>query len=403
MRTYDKITPDGTRDILFKEYTVRQNITSAVMGQLQSRGFRPVMTPAMEFYDLFGQSRYFPQESMYKLVDGRGRLLVLRPDSTIPIARLCATRLQNEKDPLRLCYSQTAFRSEPTMRGRLDEVSQCGAELIGAKGQKADLEMLFTAQRCLAACGAGDFTLEIGHIGVFRALINELSAPESRKEEIRQLIESKSYAALGELLEGLSPVDTAQALQKLPRLFGGGEVFARAAKLSSQPEFQAALQETQNLYRQLRQAQPDLTVLVDFGLVNQAEYYTGVLFRGYLSGVGQPVLSGGRYDHLLDDFGLQKPAIGFALQIDAIADYLQKTAPLQEKGPDALVFWDENSCRTGQSLLDELCGQGLLCETSLHQSKEEAAEYAVQKGIPTLYIVEENKTTKIDGKGEPVR
>lgn len=400
MKTYDKITPDGTRDILFKDCVVRQNINDAVMGQLQSRGFRPVMTPAMEFYDLFGQSRYFPQESMYKLVDGRGRLLVLRPDSTIPIARLTATRLQNEKEPLRLCYCQTAFRFGPTMRGRLDEVSQCGAELIGAAGAKADLEMLFTAHKCLHACGAGEYTLEIGHMGVFRALIDQLEAPAGRKEEIRQLIESKSYAALGELLEGLAPAETAAALQTLPRLFGGEEIFEKAASLSAQPDFQAALAETRRLYLQLRAAQPKLTVLVDFGLVNQAEYYTGVLFRGYLPGVGQPVLSGGRYDRLLDDFGVSKPAIGFAILVDAIADYLQEKYPLADRKVQALIFWEEDGCNQALDIVDQLCQKGILCEMSLHETQEEAIAYAAQKNIPTVYAVNGKTALTIPVKGD---
>ena len=142
MNFYDKFTPEGSRDILFEDCVARQKTQNTIMESLYTRGFRPVTTPAMEFYDLFGVNRYFSQESMYKLVDAQGRILVLRPDSTIPIARLTATKLQNEPYPIRLCYCQTAYRAAPSLRGQLSEIAQCGAELVGCGGAKADLEML---------------------------------------------------------------------------------------------------------------------------------------------------------------------------------------------------------------------------------------------------------------------
>ena len=113
MKFHDKITPEGTRDVLFEECTVRQRTQDIILKGLCEKGFHPVMTPTMEFYDLFGTNRYFSQESMYKLIDAQGRILVLRPDSTIPIARLTATKLQNEPHPIRLCYCQTAYRATP--------------------------------------------------------------------------------------------------------------------------------------------------------------------------------------------------------------------------------------------------------------------------------------------------
>lgn len=388
----DKRTPEGTQDRLFESCTVRQKAGDAVFTLLSRRGFRPVTTPAMEFYDLFGANRYFPQESMYKLIGAQGRILVLRPDSTIPIARLIATKLHQEPYPIRLCYNQTAYRVNPSMRGRLDEMLQCGAELVGAGGSDADLEMLLTACDCLHACGAQPFTLELGHIGIFQALMEQLGADLPLQEEIRQLVESKNYTALGDLLDQLPDSPAAQAMRRLPRLFGGETVLEQAAALSPSPAFQQALQELEQLYRQLMQNGPDTQVLVDFGLVNQAEYYTGIVFRGYLPGVGRPVLSGGRYDHLMDDFGIHQPAIGFALHLDAIADYLQKTAPLPPAGSQILVWWPKQQAARGIAYLRQLWQQGELCESSLAESKEEAASYAKARQIPWLHIVDQTVT-----------
>ena len=401
MKFHDKITPEGTRDVLFEECTVRQRTQDIILKGLCEKGFHPVMTPTMEFYDLFGTNRYFSQESMYKLIDAQGRILVLRPDSTIPIARLTATKLQNEPHPIRLCYCHTAYRATPSLRGQLDEISQCGAELVGCGSAKADLEMLLTAGDCLKECGAKPFTMELGHIGAFKALIDELSAADWQKEEIRQLVEEKNYTALSDLLGELPVSPAARALDQLPRLFGGADVFGQAATLSQSAAFQVALRELEQLYRQLIQADPAAEVLVDFGLVNQAEYYTGIVFRGYLPGIGQPVLSGGRYDRLLNDFGLQKPAIGFAIHLDAVAGYLQKTQPQQPLSPTALVYWPRELAARGFSFLQQLRSQGVRCENSLADSEEEAKIYARIQKIPKLYIVGEQMEEITIGE-EPV-
>ena len=126
------------------------------------RGFQEVITPGLEFFDIFSlECAGIPQESMYKLTDHKGRLLVLRPDSTLPIARMTATRLQNEKRPLRLYYTQTVYRNNPSLMGRSDEVMQTGIELLGASGKRADLEVIVTAVEALSRC-VPDFRMELG-------------------------------------------------------------------------------------------------------------------------------------------------------------------------------------------------------------------------------------------------
>ena len=176
-------------------------------------------------------------------------------------------------------------------------------------------------------------------------------------------------------------------------------MFVQAADLSQSAAFQAALQELEQLYHRIMQADPAAQVLVDVGLVNQAEYYTGVVFRGYLPGVGQPVLSGGRYDRLLNDFGLQKPAIGFAIQLDAVAGYLQQTQPQRPTPPAALVYWTQEQSARGFAFLKQLRKQGLFCESSLAESREEAEAYARARGIRRLYVVEEQITEVLIGGG----
>ena len=110
-----------------------------------------------------------PQEFMFKVTDNKGRLMVVRPDSTLPIARLTATRLQNELKPLRLFYTQKVYHNYPGLRGRNNEINQSGIELLGASGVRADLEVLSTAVEALSRC-VPDYRIELGHAGFFRAL-----------------------------------------------------------------------------------------------------------------------------------------------------------------------------------------------------------------------------------------
>lgn len=390
MKRFDKITPEGTKDTLFCECDAKNKVRGAMQRILLSRGFRQVMTPGFEFYDVFqGASGCFPQQSMYKLTDQKGRLMVVRPDSTIPIARLTATKLQGERMPLRLFYDQDVYRMSPAMSGRSDQISQCGAELIGAGGKRADLEMLLLADRCMAACGTGAFTLELGHIGLFQSLAVSLNVSEEQREQLRGYMESKNYGGLEALLNCLPPSRERDALRRLPRLFGGEEVFQEAFRLCENPEYLKNLASLKDLYASLSEAGLKGRLIMDFGMVHQAEYYTGILFRGYLKGAGEPVLSGGRYDSLLKDFNCDLPAVGFGISIDILAAQLLAEGGAQTAVPDLLIHPLPGFELRALALAEQETGRGLCCENSLFDSLKEAIRFAGAKNIPEVWAVGE--------------
>ncbi len=171
MKRNDLLTPEGTRDLLFEECAAKRAISERITRLFENYGYSEVITPGLEFYDVFnGKVRYFPQETMYKLVDGKNRLMVLRPDSTMPIARLAATRLSSEELPLKLFYNQNIFMVNPKDSGRDDEIAQCGIEILGGNSDAADYEALVLAAKALAECDE-DFRLEIGDSGIFTELM----------------------------------------------------------------------------------------------------------------------------------------------------------------------------------------------------------------------------------------
>lgn len=146
MKRYLKSTPEGTRDLLFGECDARKKVEANLARLFKSRGYNKVITPALEYYDVYSsESAGFSQESMYKLTDKHGRLLVLRPDNTMPIARIVSTRLREAKLPIRLYYTQNVFSCRQSMAGFSNESVQAGIELIGASGLRSDLEVIATA------------------------------------------------------------------------------------------------------------------------------------------------------------------------------------------------------------------------------------------------------------------
>ncbi len=390
MRQNIRITPEGTRDLLFEECLARREAESLLADLFVCHGFSEVMTPGLEFFDVFQAGHpAIPAESMYKLTDSKGRLLVMRPDSTLPIARLTATRLRQAALPIRLYYAQDVYHLNHSLSGRNDQEFQAGVELIGTGGQRADLEILSLAADVLRLpCIGGDFRLEIGHIGFFQSLVEELEVGEEVRDEIRTLMETKHSAALSDLLDSLPKSGAAEALRRLPRLFGGEEILREAGPLCHKEQSRAALGHLAWLYRSLQALGLGDQVMIDLGLVHRNEYYTGVIFRGYMEGSGDTVVSGGRYDTLLQQFGSPLPATGFGVNVDAvIKGMLDKGQVEPPMLPEALVFAEDGCEAAALDKVRTLTEGGILTEFSLQETRGEALRYARERGIPLVYVV----------------
>lgn len=400
MNKFDRITPEGTRDALFAECTLRRQIENRLHSLFTARGYSEIITPTLEFYDVFNRNAQpFPQEKMYKLTDAKGRLMVLRPDNTVPIARVCATRLRDAALPLRLCYNQNIYMVSPSLKGRDDEISQSGIELIGSDSRMADIEVIAAAVDVLKSC-APEYKLELGNAALFRTLIGQLSASETVKDEIRDQMESKNYPALNDLLDTLEQSETVSVLRRLPRLFGGEEVFEKAAALCSGEKFAAILSDLHALWTAVTQFAGKEHVTVDLGMMHRTDYYTGMILRGYLSGYGEEVLSGGRYDSLLSEFDYQVPATGFGVNIDAVVKVLsKKDTPSAALPVSNVLIWAAKGCEADAvSAAESLRAQGMIVEHSLSQTLEDARAYAAAHGIQSVLPIEKSNTQAEAGK-----
>ncbi|MCH5324932.1 MAG: ATP phosphoribosyltransferase regulatory subunit [Eubacterium sp.] len=395
MKSYDLITPEGTRDLLYEECAARRSAEETLRRIFISHGYSEVITPALEFYDVFNnKTRSIRQESMYKLTDEKGRLMSLRPDSTLPIARIVATRLRGSALPLKLFYSQNIYRSNPKMSGRDDEITQSGIEIIGGGKKRSDLEALSLAAQVLDSFDSGEVRLEIGDNGFYKFLIKELGIEDD--ETIRVLIKNKNTPELESVLAEFNGTDKEQAakmLLSLPGLFGAGEVFEQAERLFDYPELKSNLAQLKETYDALCKLEPADRITVDLGLVNKADYYTGIIFRGYIEEYGQAVISGGRYDTLIGSFGGEEiAAVGFAANINAIAAAL--TGKVQTRKPEVLVFAEEGHLTDGIRYCNDLSKKGHIAEYFDGETFDEAKKYAEQRGITRVDVVGANGAGK---------
>ena len=342
MNRYNISTPEGTRDLLFASCRALRSTENAIRETLERKGYSEIITPAVEYYDVFAQANpELDQESMLKIVDKSGRICVARPDNTTPIARIAATRLDDAALPVRLYYSQKVFRSVSGDHGHKGEFLQIGAELIGADGLHADLDILSAAFEALRSTGADNFRIELGHAEIYKALIEALGVDAAAAESIRRLIENKSFAALGDVLAPFGSKPEAKALYAMPQLFGGVEVLDEVEVLTGNVRVLGAISYLRRLYKALDEAGFGGMVMIDLGLVHEMDYYTGIMFRGYCGGAGAAILSGGRYNALCAKFGRDMPAGGFGIDVESVAESLTgkgaETAPCRDSVRIALT------------------------------------------------------------------
>ena len=377
-------TPEGTRDLLYGDCCLRRRVQQRLTEVFRRCGYSEIATPVVEYYDVFSRAgSTVQQEGTLKMIDRSGRILVLRPDCTLPIARVTATHLRHEPLPRRLFYNETIFRAATANAGHMSEVDQCGIELIGADGQRADAEVVAVALEALQSCGVEKYRIELGHAGFFKALADALETDGDSVETIRTLIEQKSFAALDDLLrEDFSDRPSCPALRRLSRLFGGAEVLEEGRRLTDNPAALQALDELAAVYEELCAAGWGAHVGFDLGLVHQIDYYTGMVFCGYVEGFGHVVVAGGRYDALMEKFGRAAPATGFAIDVDGVASALpDEEAPAAQK----LIHY-ERGCLSAAIRLQRDAAPGTV-ELSCCETAEESRCLAREKGIPTLVLL----------------
>lgn len=307
--------PSGLRDFVGREEMARQNIVNRLQNLFAHYGYKRISTPAIEYYSTYQLGyRDAEDEVFYKFFDGDGRILALRSDMTIPIARY-ASALSVADAPYRFTYGEDVYKVNASFAGRRNEVTDCGIERIG--GEDGDIEVLWLAAKVMEMIGGENYVLEIGSAPLFHKAAELAGLNQKQRKVLADLTDRKSMADLNSFLE--SNVNDSQLrtyFENLPLLNGGAEVLQDVAKLSGQRMIEDECESLMTLYEGLKTLGVSDCLAFDPGKIPHLDYYTGIIFEAYREGAGHSVLSGGRYDELLGRFGNPMGAIGFGVKID---------------------------------------------------------------------------------------
>ncbi len=340
-------TPEGVRDIYEGECRRKLDLQEKMHRVFADYGYSDIQTPTFEYFDIFSREvGTTPSRDLFKFFDREGNTLVLRPDFTPSVVRSAAKYFGDAPLPVRLCYSGNAFINESAVyQGRLKETTQMGAELFGDQSLQADAEMIALTADALKASGLEKFQVEIGQVDFFKGLLEEAGFDQEEGERLRTLISQKSFFGIEEMLRAKS-IDHSlkQVFLQLTEAFGGIEKILEARNWTKNERSQAAVSRLIDLYELLKEYQCQEFVSFDLGMLSKYKYYTGIIFRAYAYGMGQPLATGGRYDNLMGYFGKDSPAIGFVVSVDhLLAGLSRQGSPTPQAPKRQLLLFEKKA------------------------------------------------------------
>jgi len=306
--------PPGTRDVLPDEMRELRAISDRMRAVFEDAGYGEVYTPALEYEQVLQRGDSRAAGAAYRLFGEQGEVLTLRSDTTIPIARVVATRYQDAEPPLRFCYFAHAYRAVDRGVGEPREFLQGGIELIGATAPEGDAEVVALTIAALDAAGLRRHRVGVGDASLYRRLLGGLDVPEERQLPLLEALARRDLVGLELEASRLGlPDDVHDLLGRLPELRGGPEVLDRADGPLAE-----GVEGLRVLHERLAQRGVADRVIFDLGLVRELGYYTGAVFEVYDPAVGFALGGGGRYDELLGRFGRPLPACGMSLDLQRV-------------------------------------------------------------------------------------
>ncbi len=334
-------TPGGVRDIYGTECADRLRIQDELHHVLKSYGFRDIQTPTFEYFDIFGRDRGTVQaKAMFQFFDRGNNTLALRPDITPAIARCVAKYDREEEMQIRLCYTGNTFVNTSPYKGKLQEVTQLGAELYNDTTSDADAEMVVLTIECLRRSGLREFQIEVGHADFLRGLMEAAGLRGKEGAKLRTLIESKNFFGVEDLLDRLTvPEPLKEIFIHLPELQGD---FARSKDFvkarTADERIWKALDRLQTVEQIIGMYGYGKYITIDLSMLSTYSYYTGVIFRAYTYGNGEALASGGRYDGLVAQFGKDAPAIGMGIVLDQLMLALERQGLLGHRRLGGIIL-----------------------------------------------------------------
>lgn len=393
-------TPVGVRDIYNDECYDKLLIQNRIHKIFKEYGYSDIQTPTFEFFDIFNKERgSVASKNMYKFFDREGNTLVLRPDMTPSIARASAKYFMDEEMPIRLCYVGNAFINNSEYQGKLKEFTQLGSELLGDNTSDADAEVIAMVIESLLKAGLTEFQIEIGQPEFFKGIVEKAGLDADTIEELRELLENKKYFGVEDVLEKANvPQEDREVFLKFQEFVGSVEMIKAAKTLNINDKSKAALERLEKLYSILVIYGYEKYISFDLSMLNMYQYYTGIVFKGYTYGTGDAIVTGGRYDNLLGQFGKDFAAIGFAVNLDQLMVALERQhIKLGEKDTKKMILYGVENQREAINYTKTLRSENecvMMVRKRSNYQMEDYISYAKRSNVSEIIIIDGNGIEK---------
>ena len=319
-------TPNGFRDILPTEARARERISGVVRECFSAHGYEPIETPLLETRSALERGGEI-QDSPFQLFDADGSLLMVRPDLTLPIARLVSSRMSLDEGPVRLRYAAPVVREGSSLKGQPRQFTQLGIELYAADGPSPEAEVVDLLACALRELAVPSWRIVCGSVSPLMSLLDECVSDADLREQILSLVHQSDLVSLDDLVAAADlPEGVARALRVVPRISGGTQVIEKidaVLEAAGVPEGRRGTAELRAFAAEVADLFDAGRISFDFSIINSFDYYTGVIFKGYSEGTTASIASGGRYDAVLANFGAEGvSACGFALSLERLQEVL---------------------------------------------------------------------------------
>jgi ATP phosphoribosyltransferase regulatory subunit len=310
--------PPGSRDILPDEMRELRALQGKLAEVFESFGYGELATPTVEFDDVLAKGGATGVAAAHRFFDSQGRVLAMRADATLPIARVVANRYASAEPPFRFFYNARAYRSVRPQRGQTGEFFQAGVELVGSPAPDGTAEIVEVLSAALDAAGLNRAVIGLGDAALYGQLLTELGVDRDEQSTILALLASRDLVGLeAEIASlGLSGASS-ELLRRVPSLRGGAEILEDAKGLGGEAVAKA-VGRVMDTYEAIAARGIADRVQLDLGLLRDLGYYTGAILEVYDPALGHVLGGGGRYDDLMGRFGRPLPAVGFALFLERL-------------------------------------------------------------------------------------
>ena len=390
-------TPEGVRDIYNSECAKKLKVEASIHEMLELYNFKDIVTPTFEYFDIFNKERgTIASKEMYKFFDKEGNTSVLRPDFTPSITRCVAKYFKEEQLPIRLCYNGNTYINNSRYQGKLKEIAQIGAELINDGSVDADAEMIALTIEALKNAGLEEFQIEIGHADFINGVLEEAKLNDEEAMEIKNLMETKNLFGIEDIIANKNlDSELYELILKLPSLFGNEDDLSYAKSKVKNKRSLDAIKRLERLRELLELYGVEKYISFDLGMLSKYNYYTGIILRGYTYGTGDVIVTGGRYDNLVQQFGKESAAIGFVILIDQLLLALSRqNVEIPINTNNTMILYNEEARSIAIRLGNHFRGQKMRVEL-LHKEEQYTINEYVQYGRRNqnggiLYVEDEN-------------